>query len=78
LGTMPGFATVDFSLGGEHGKSSVELFVKNAFDERGQIDRFTPCTTAFCAPAYPPGVPPAVYVIPTQPLTVGLRLGQRF
>jgi outer membrane receptor protein involved in Fe transport len=77
LGTMPGFATVDFSLGAEHNKSSVELFIKNAFDERGQIDRFTPCTTAVCAPGYP-GVPPAVYVIPTQPLTIGLRLGQRF
>lgn len=77
LGVMPGFATVDLSLGAEHDKSSVELFVKNAFDERGQIDRFTPCTTSVCAPGYP-GVPPAVYVIPTQPLTVGLRLGQKF
>ncbi|HEY2481739.1 MAG TPA: TonB-dependent receptor [Caulobacteraceae bacterium] len=77
LGTMPGYATVDFSVGAEHDKSSVELFVKNAFDERGQIDRFTPCTTAVCAPGYP-GVPPAVYVIPTQPLTIGLRVGQKF
>jgi hypothetical protein len=74
---MPGYATVDFSLGAEHNKSSVELFIKNAFDERGQVDRFTPCTTAVCAPAYP-GVPAAVYVIPTQPLTIGLRVGQRF
>jgi len=77
LGTMPGYATVDLSLGAEHDKSSVELFVKNAFDERGQVDRFTPCTTSVCAPGYP-GVPPAVYVIPTQPLTIGLRLGQKF
>jgi outer membrane receptor protein involved in Fe transport len=77
LGVMPGFATVDLALGAEHDKSSVELFVKNAFDERGQIDRFTPCTTSVCAPGYP-GVPPAVYVIPTQPLTIGIRLGQKF
>jgi len=77
LGTMPGYATVDLSVGAEHDKSSVELFVKNAFDERGQVDRFTPCTTSVCAPGYP-GVPPAVYVIPTQPLTIGLRLGQKF
>ncbi|HEV7158698.1 MAG TPA: TonB-dependent receptor [Caulobacteraceae bacterium] len=88
LGKMPGYATVDFSIGAEHDKSSVELFVKNAFDERGQINRYTPCTTSICAPGYPAGVgsdgtpypatPPAVYVVPIQPLTIGIRLGQKF
>ena len=77
LGDMPGFATVDFSIGAEHDKTSVELFAKNAFDERGQLNRSTPCTTAICAPAYP-GVPPAVYINPVQPLTVGIRFGQKF
>jgi outer membrane receptor protein involved in Fe transport len=88
LGKMPGFATVDFSLGAERDKTSVELFVKNAFDERGQVNRYTPCTTAICAPSYPGGVgangvpfpatPAAVYVVPIQPLTIGIRLGQKF
>jgi iron complex outermembrane recepter protein len=77
LGTMPDFATVDFSFGAEKNNNSVELYIKNAFDERGQLNRFTPCTTSICAPAYP-GVPPAVYVLPTQPLTVGIRLGHKF
>ncbi len=77
LGTMPGYATADFSIGAEHDRSTIELFVKNAFDERGQVNRFTPCTTAVCAPAYP-GVPPAVYIVPVQPMTVGIRLGQKF
>jgi outer membrane receptor protein involved in Fe transport len=77
LGTMPGFASVDFSVGAERDKTSVELFVKNAFDERGQLNRETPCTTSICAPGYP-GVPPAVYVVPIQPLTVGIRIGQKF
>ena len=77
LGSMPGFATVDFSVGAERDDTSVELFVKNAFDQRGQLSRATYCTTAICGVAYP-GVPAAVYVLPAQPLTVGLRVGRKF
>lgn len=88
LGQMPGFATVDFSFGAERGKTSLEVFVKNAFDSNGQLNRYTPCTTSVCAPGYPGGVgsngiaypatPAAVYVVPTQPLTIGIRLGRKF
>jgi len=77
LGTMPAYATADFSVGGEKGNLSAELFIKNAFDSRGQVNRYTPCTTGICAAAYP-GIPPAVYVVPIQPLTVGIRFGQKF
>ena len=77
LGTMPGYATADFSVGVEHEKTSIELFIKNAFDERGQQNRYTPCTTNVCATGYP-GVAPAVYVVPIQPLTVGLKVGEKF
>jgi iron complex outermembrane receptor protein len=77
LGTMPDYATVDFSFGAERDNKSLEVFIKNAFDERGQVNRYTPCTTSTCAPAYP-GAPPAVYVVPTQPLTFGIRFGQKF
>jgi iron complex outermembrane recepter protein len=77
LGTMPAYATADFSFGAEKDKRTIELFLKNAFDVRGQLNRYTPCTTSTCAPAYP-GVPAAVYVVPIQPLTVGIRVGQSF
>jgi iron complex outermembrane receptor protein len=77
LGNMPGYATIDLSFGAQRNNTTAELFVKNAFDERGQINRYTPCTTSICAPSYP-GVPAAVYVVPTQPLTVGIRFGQKF
>jgi outer membrane receptor protein involved in Fe transport len=77
LGRMRGYAAADFSFGAEKGKSSIELYIKNAFDTRGQLNRYTPCTTSTCAPAYP-GVPAAVYVVPIQPLTVGIRIGQSF
>ena len=88
LGIMPGYATLDLSFGAEHDKTSFEIFAKNVTDERGQVNRYTPCTTSTCAPGYPGGVgsngipypatPPSVYVVPIQPLTVGIRLGQKF
>jgi outer membrane receptor protein involved in Fe transport len=88
LGDMPGYATLDLSVGAQHGKTTFEIFAKNVTDERGQINRYTPCTTSICAPGYPAGVgsngiaypatPPAVYVVPIQPLTVGVRFGQKF
>jgi outer membrane receptor protein involved in Fe transport len=88
LGTMPGYATLDLSFGAEHDKTALEIFIKNAWDERGQVNRYTPCTTSVCAPGYPAGVgsngiaypatPPAVYVVPIQPLTIGIRLSQKF
>ena len=77
LGTMPGFAAADFSFGAEKDQRSIELFLKNAFDTRGELNRYTPCTTSTCAPSYP-GVPAAVYVVPIQPLTFGIRVGQKF
>ena len=77
LGLMPDFATVDLSFGAEKDNKTAEVFIKNAFDARGQLNRYTPCTTSVCASAYP-GVPAAVYVVPTQPLTVGIRFGQKF
>ena len=81
IGTMPGYATADFSVGAEHNNLTVELFVKNAFDSRGETNRSTPCTTNICANpgGYPAAnAPAAVYVTTIQPLTVGIKLAQKF
>jgi outer membrane receptor protein involved in Fe transport len=77
LGAMPSYTTVDLSLGAEKGNLTVELFAKNLFDERGQVNRYTPCTVNICA-ATVPGIPKAVYVVPVQPMTIGVRMGQKF
>jgi outer membrane receptor protein involved in Fe transport len=77
LGKMPSYTTVDFSFGASKDGRSLELFVKNALDERGQINRYTPCTISVCA-AVVPGEPSAVYVVPTQPRLIGVRFGQTF
>ena len=86
IGDMPAYNAFDFSFGLKKDHWAVDLFVKNAFDERGQIGRFYQCSEAVCAndvvdtdngyPVYP--APPGyengqVYVIPIQPRTVGLR-----
>jgi outer membrane receptor protein involved in Fe transport len=69
VGAMPGFATFDFSAGMERNKLSLSLFVKNAFDRRGELNRGVSCTIGICS---------TVYVYPIVPMEVGLRLSQRF
>jgi outer membrane receptor protein involved in Fe transport len=83
LGDMPGYASADFSFGAERGKTSLEMFIKNAFDTRGQTNRFSPCTTCE-APGNIFGlgpsqaVAPAVYVSTITPLMVGIKVGEKF
>jgi outer membrane receptor protein involved in Fe transport len=77
LGKMPDFGTLDLSLGGERNNLSVELFAKNITDERGQLNRYTPCTLSVCGATFP-GVPRALYVVPIQPRLFGIRIGQTF
>jgi iron complex outermembrane receptor protein len=78
LGIMSGYATADFSFGVEKHGLSFEAFLKNAFDSRGQENRYTPCTVSVCASNQVQGLAPAVYVVPIQPLQVGIKMGQRF
>ncbi len=77
LGGMPAYGTVDLALGGTKGNLSLELFVKNLSDERGQQNRFTPCTVNICAATYA-GVPQALYIVPIIPRLIGIRVGQKF
>jgi iron complex outermembrane receptor protein len=77
LGTMPAYGTADFAFGVDKNGLSLEAFIKNAFDTRGQENRYTPCTISVCA-SNQPGIPQAVYVVPIQPMQVGIKLGQKF
>jgi iron complex outermembrane receptor protein len=69
LGSMPAFATFDLSTGAEYNAISIELFVKNIADERGQENRYVSCTVGVCD---------NLYLLPIQPRTIGLRLSQKF
>jgi outer membrane receptor protein involved in Fe transport len=77
LGEMPSFGTIDLSLGGTKDNWSVEFFAKNLTDERGQLNRYTPCTISVCGATFP-GVPRGLYITPIQPRLFGVRVGQKF
>ncbi|WP_158917187.1 TonB-dependent receptor [Caulobacter sp. S45] len=78
LGKMSGYATADFAFGVEKHGLTLEAFIKNAFDSRGEENRYTPCTVSVCASTSVQGVAPAVYVVPIQPMQIGLKMGQKF
>ena len=67
LGRLKGYTTASFSFGAEFSKFSLEAFVDNAFDERGQISRFAQC-----------GSCQRTYIVPITPRTIGLRVGSKF
>ncbi len=80
LGKMPAYTTADFSTGIKKNGRSLDFYVTNVFDQRGQLYRFAECAEAVCAahnvvPAYPNG---QVYTVMTQPRTFGLRFTQEF
>ena len=61
------FGTVNFAIGTDWSKYSLEFFASNLFDERGDLSRFVQC-----------GLCTRVYVVPVQPRTIGMRLGAKF
>ncbi|MBP7135874.1 MAG: TonB-dependent receptor [Sphingomonadaceae bacterium] len=67
LGDLKAYTTASFSFGAEFDKFSLEAFVDNAFDERGQISRFAQCGS--CSRSY---------IVPITPRTIGLRVGSKF
>jgi outer membrane receptor protein involved in Fe transport len=76
IGGMPAYATLDLAFGVEKNGLGLELFIKNVTDERGQVSRSATCNT--CQASAPGLPPPAIYVVPIQPLTAGLKLSKKF
>lgn len=69
-GDMPGYGTVDFALGFKKDLWSFDVFLKNAFDNRGQLARYSECATAVCGAQ--------TYVVPVQPRLLALRVTRDF
>jgi outer membrane receptor protein involved in Fe transport len=78
LGEQKGYGTADFTAGIERGGLSLEFFLKNAFDERGQVTRYTECAEQVCGFNGLTLSPGRVYVVPNRPRTFGVRIGQKF
>lgn len=70
LGKQSGWTTVDLSAGLSSDVWRAEVFVQNLTDERADLTRYTQCAESVCGGA--------VYSVPNQPRTIGLRLGREF
>jgi outer membrane receptor protein involved in Fe transport len=70
LGPTKGFTTFDFSTGAIFSNSAVELFIQNAFNQKGELSINTVCSPTIC------GFRPRIYSI--RPQFLGLKFRQRF
>lgn len=78
-GDLSAYGTAEFAAGVEHGNYSLELFVNNAFDKRGEAIRYTQCPVTVCgAPIVRPGVGGLIYSTPILPRLIGIQFGQKF
>ena len=71
LGQEDAYTIANFAAGIDNKSFSVELYVNNAFDEKGQVDRWAQCDATVC------GVE-GTYITPVPTRTFGLKFGQRF
>ncbi|MGV8922322.1 MAG: TonB-dependent receptor [Thermomonas sp.] len=70
LGYLNAYTMTDLSAGWRKNNWSIDLFLKNAFDERAQMSRFAQCAALTC------GNEP--YTVIAQPRTFGIRFSQEF
>ena len=70
LGRMPAYTVADFSIGLRRDSWTAELYLNNALDERGNLNRFAQCSPGTCGAI--------TYQIVNQPRTLGIKFGQKF
>ncbi len=70
LGKNSPYTMFDFTTGIDRDNWALELYIKNAFDERAQLGRYAECTPGTC------GFEP--YILTSQPRTIGLTFSQKF
>jgi iron complex outermembrane receptor protein len=72
-GTLPQFTTVDLSVGVAKNNWNLEIYMNNAFDSRGELNRQSMCADTvnyYCFKNY--------RVYPVQPQLVGIKFGNKF
>jgi outer membrane receptor protein involved in Fe transport len=70
FGDLEPYTLADFSVGFKRANWSVDVFLKNAFDKRAELARFSECKVETC------GAQP--YTVVTLPRTIGVRFSQEF
>jgi len=79
IGNLDSYWLVDMSTGVEKGPWSVDLYVKNLFDVRGQITKGVQCVETVCGdPDGLTAIGPKIYTTITRPRMIGLRVGRKF
>ncbi|MGO8828614.1 MAG: TonB-dependent receptor [Steroidobacteraceae bacterium] len=69
LGELPPYSLVNVSTGASRNGMQVQFLVNNLFNSLGEIGRFSACTPTTCNQPY---------VVPVQPRTFWLKVGQKF
>ena len=78
-GNMKAYTEVDFSGGLDKGSWSIDLFMKNAFDTRGEIAKSIQCLETVCGdPGGVTAIGPKIYTTVTRPRLIGVRVGRKF
>jgi outer membrane receptor protein involved in Fe transport len=70
IGQLDAYTLLDMTAGIDNGSWSLELFVGNVTDERGEVTRFAQCAEQVCGAQ--------TYSVLTPPRTIGVRFGQKF
>jgi iron complex outermembrane recepter protein len=68
LGRIKAFTTADFAAGYDVGNLTFELYLQNAFDERGELGRGSACGQCNSR----------TYILITKPRSFGFRIGSKF
>lgn len=77
LGLSPAYTQLDATIGAARGNMTVELYIRNLNNVRGEQTRTAECNINYCGPSnYDPVG--EIYHIYNQPRTLGIRFGQRF
>ena len=70
LGSLDAYTLADLTAGWRKNNWSIDVFIKNVFDERAEMTRFAQCAALTCG--YQP------YTVIAQPRTFGIRFSQEF
>jgi outer membrane receptor protein involved in Fe transport len=70
MGNLPEFTTFDFSTGTGMHNWTVEAYIENAFDKRGELGRIAQCANDYCYSNY--------RSYPIKPMNFGVKFGQKF
>lgn len=71
LGQRSPYGLGNLYMGMKKDNYSVDLFVRNVFDKRASVQRFSDCTITVCGSS-------SVYDVIVPPRMIGLQFGQRF